>query len=562
MFQGGGARLAVLIAAAEALEDLESTWDELKIVQAAGVSAGSIAAAALAAPEPVSTIRKRLADAGGDFLASEGKRLNSLIDKQPGWDLNTAKTFHRAINGQSLLTNASLRKALKQSFSDETEQRTLNVRDDIDLTVFVSNLRSGESVPFSSEDKNPRGLIDALHKSAALPFVFSTFSSGIETDGGVTGNLPLGYFIDDADRDAKILAFDFQAEPTEFENAIGYARALLASAMNASVREAVSRVRKYGGTTCTLPDAGLSTFAFEDAISLVCDEARYDLLVRNIRSSISESLTELFCAPSVTQTSQLAFNNSTLNKAHSSLIKNFPYSKPKTVQAQVLRNAREYDYTNSVNSDKIHIANWYKAESDRGLKAILLGLPFGPTLLPLMNISVRDANQTSIDIDFEIVSIPHSSGRDHRRALIFLRDLVETEQTPLVVTTSFEFPAFTHLRSTGFEGSCSTMVASGSTNKSWIVVAPPAANFEVKDIIDPDVRVEAMDCGYAVDALARRWSAGTSLDSTSSQQVFAESFTENLVPETKYYGWSVHKYKEGTSCGFILRDIDFVPKSI
>src|SRR5688572_7458070 len=68
-FQGGGARLAVLLAAAEAIQALE-TDGIIRVTRIAGTSAGAIVGAFLAADIPICQIRQALtSEAGEELLA-------------------------------------------------------------------------------------------------------------------------------------------------------------------------------------------------------------------------------------------------------------------------------------------------------------------------------------------------------------------------------------------------------------------------------------------------------------------------------------------------------------
>jgi predicted acylesterase/phospholipase RssA len=59
VFQGGGARFMALLAAAEALQELQTTND-LRIASVSGTSAGSLAAAMVATNQPIDRFKSRI----------------------------------------------------------------------------------------------------------------------------------------------------------------------------------------------------------------------------------------------------------------------------------------------------------------------------------------------------------------------------------------------------------------------------------------------------------------------------------------------------------------------
>ena len=81
VFQGGGAKLCDLLAAAEAIEGLEKAG-EIVIRRVAGTSAGAIAACLLASGQSIESVRERLRATGNRHLS----RINTKLGFwRAGW---------------------------------------------------------------------------------------------------------------------------------------------------------------------------------------------------------------------------------------------------------------------------------------------------------------------------------------------------------------------------------------------------------------------------------------------------------------------------------------------
>ena len=78
IFQGGGAKLATLLAAAEALEELEEEG-LIKVSETAGTSAGAIAAFIFAHKRPTSELRARMKDEAEKIIGEFAKPSTAQI---------------------------------------------------------------------------------------------------------------------------------------------------------------------------------------------------------------------------------------------------------------------------------------------------------------------------------------------------------------------------------------------------------------------------------------------------------------------------------------------------
>lgn len=253
--QGGGAKLVRLLAALDAVQELE---DEkvLRITRLSGTSAGSIAAALFAAEIPMSAIRQRLKDNRQAILkAFPTPGLMALL---------------RALNGGTMLDIGNVRRVL----SDEFRRHKINTFGDLkrDLIVVATDVTNGQSVPVTGPETP---LVNTLLDSSAIPFVFrgpgKPDGNALLVDGGICENLPSEFLTPFKEKDGEIIGLTFQPGPpgTTPTSVPGLAWALLETAMNHSVRRAQ---RLVGDTMLLKLKADIGTIDFARAL----DEAGLD----------------------------------------------------------------------------------------------------------------------------------------------------------------------------------------------------------------------------------------------------------------------------------------------
>jgi predicted acylesterase/phospholipase RssA len=228
VFQGGGAKLSALLAAAGAVQEMQ-TEGLINVTGVSGTSAGAIAAAILATGLPVGDFRNRLRDRGERYL--------SYINADVG-RLRIGFAFAR---GQPFLSEAGFRKVLWDLFGHDKGRIESFGQLKIPLTVVASDIRNGQRVTYSNATGSTP-LIDALIDSAALPLVFRGGASGQHiVDGGLCENLPVAVMEDEA-KNGKVVAISFarMAVPETPSNTLSMMMALLNTAMSNSVNRAVA----------------------------------------------------------------------------------------------------------------------------------------------------------------------------------------------------------------------------------------------------------------------------------------------------------------------------------
>jgi len=244
--QGGGAKFAVLLAAAEAVQELEAQ-KLIRVTRIAGTSAGAIVGAFLAAERPVAPLRARLTGREGQELIGNFPRksrpaalLNAALGR-PFWD-DTPLGKWLAAEFEGLTTLNSLRKP---------------------LFVYSADLDSG-----GAETQTTGDVVTALLESAGLPFCFRTWRSGGQTvnvDGGLCENLPVTDLLADESY-GRVIALAFPRTRSGRPNTlIQFAMSLLDVAMRHSVESARLRVGSDSVCTLSLPE-DLTTFNFNRAL--------------------------------------------------------------------------------------------------------------------------------------------------------------------------------------------------------------------------------------------------------------------------------------------------------
>ncbi len=260
-FQGGGARLISLIAAAHAIADLERNG-ELKVNAVSGSSAGSIPALLLAA--------------GADFdrLRDVIRKSDKLIKKQfppltgPSFYMRTVlfTMFGKPIYSANKF-NDLVGSILKQTDIDPEKQLKDYVTDK-NLHIVSSDIYQGKSVVAGFDEV----ILDVLRASCAIPIVFASFKqpdAGQSADGGVFDNMPTDILMSDRSETTPVFAVGFKG------SALGPARSSLeyiSAIASASVHHRVTQSRQMIGDDMVLElDTSLSTLDFYKIVSVGID---------------------------------------------------------------------------------------------------------------------------------------------------------------------------------------------------------------------------------------------------------------------------------------------------
>lgn len=203
-FQGGGAKLGVLIAAAEAVY-AQRVANGFTITRVSGTSAGAIVACMLATGENPAIFRKQLS-----LLAS--KHLDSICTRQ-----GTFRMFQRIWQGTPLYHAGLYKTFLRQLFTHETQKwPTLNSLR-FDIFIHAIDIHTGKEVLYKKGESDV-AIEDALFASSALPFIFRTYKdvSGV-IDGGLTNNFPSDILHEGVPEHGPIMGFSFAPNEVRYD---------------------------------------------------------------------------------------------------------------------------------------------------------------------------------------------------------------------------------------------------------------------------------------------------------------------------------------------------------
>jgi predicted acylesterase/phospholipase RssA len=308
-FQGGGAKLAALLAVVEEIQTLQRS-SEIIVTRVSGTSAGAIAAALLAFDIDAGAIAQSLSANGSDYIervipASRYPRAQGLIPK--------LKMYKNVIQSRPIANIQALREIIEELLSQKFNEEELSIK--IPLFVVAADLRKGEKRTIEiTEFGGP--LFDALVDSCALPIFFRTskhLAGSSLVDGGLLENLPVTELIDDEATFGEAIAVSFEENSNQFlaDNFLQYSFGLLNAAILNSCKRATQLAGKH---KVLMVKTDIDTFDFEKAINILPSSDQYI----SIRKDAHDWLVS---------TIQLLRSNSSQMKLNDVLIKNFQIYK-------------------------------------------------------------------------------------------------------------------------------------------------------------------------------------------------------------------------------------------
>ena len=274
--QGGGAKIIGLVAALEAVENLQKEG-VLRVTRIAGTSAGAIAGAMFATGVHMQTLKEKLRDTNLDAFRMPGR-------------FGVAMKLAR---GKPLLDQALLKEQV-MTLLGNLQKQDMNMKEfakppNIPMHITATNVLW--SRPHNWGPNDDRQLVTAILDSAAVPFVFRmpSGSEDVVADGGICDNLPTSVLKEFVPSSGSIAAVSFarsksrrKSPRTIFE----YGLALASAAIDHSVSRS-----KEGLDGCVLElDLDLDTFDFERAWKEGFD--RYDLIKTQARSFFEKYVAE------------------------------------------------------------------------------------------------------------------------------------------------------------------------------------------------------------------------------------------------------------------------------
>ena len=250
--QGGGARLALLMAAASPIQTLIRNKD-IELTRVVGTSAGAIVAAFLAADIDIETFRQVLLARREELLRSFGKHNMAHI----GW------CYWR---GERIWNPDMLQQLLEAQF----KPRKINTIADAiavrgtELQIIYTDLADGDGKPFPVD----KPVVGALLDSCGLPGAFKTYKTGSVVDGGIAHNFAWENLSGPAGSNAKYgpvigIMLDREIPNKAPETALQFTGALLSTAIDSATERARAKLGK--GQIFSIP-ADFGTFEIEKGL--------------------------------------------------------------------------------------------------------------------------------------------------------------------------------------------------------------------------------------------------------------------------------------------------------
>ena len=192
VFQGGGAKICVLMAVAEVLKRFAAK-NRIVINRVAGTSAGAIAAVMLASNRPIEIYKERIKAVAPPYL----NRTN----------VNKWRGFYRLVRGNAFFNKLSLEKFFDELFCQNEKIKTVaDLEKPVEL--YFTDLYSLDARVAPKDEPIPK----ALANSCRIPFAFVGYSAGnTAVDGGLALNLPVDRLKRDESTNGRVIGVSFKS---------------------------------------------------------------------------------------------------------------------------------------------------------------------------------------------------------------------------------------------------------------------------------------------------------------------------------------------------------------
>jgi predicted acylesterase/phospholipase RssA len=249
-FQGGGARLALLLPVVTAIRGCEEA-KLIKVTQVAGTSAGAIAASLVAGKADMNRLVEYLRDVARNSPDELREVFPSLANIGKYRKLCfLARIFFL---NHPIASEETFAQFLKNCFRKSGISENVTVGDLIDTKCIVI---CADIVEKRHVNVSPNAtLIQTLVDSAALPFVFRI--TGEKFDGGLIDNLPIDHLTRNSETEGQILAvsFDEEAYAKQAEGPLSLAASLLDATLTSRTRSTIRTLGRASVLSLS-PDAG------------------------------------------------------------------------------------------------------------------------------------------------------------------------------------------------------------------------------------------------------------------------------------------------------------------
>jgi predicted acylesterase/phospholipase RssA len=271
VFQGGGAKLGALVAAAEAVDSQRHTFG-YTIKTVSGTSAGAIVACMLASGR-MGEFRERL-------RGIAERHVKKIVRKDPwfvwGWRLWSGKPLYDVDAYKSFLIELF-------TLSNKKFEYLRDLSEPCDVLIHAVDIKDRQPLLYSKSSNGNVKIVDALFDSSALPYIFRTYrNESAIFDGGLINNFPSANLKADK-KSGDVVGFSFERQPsieTNFTNVSEFSTAIISTMIDNATLTAVEKLQT-GNVHCIKTQR--NTLYFYGAI-------KEDLSGNNYENAINESI--------------------------------------------------------------------------------------------------------------------------------------------------------------------------------------------------------------------------------------------------------------------------------
>lgn len=265
--QGGGAKICTLMAAMEAVEELEAE-NIIRVTRVAGTSAGSLVGCLFAA-------KVKMGEARAYLVGGEGKKLLRYFPEPSLWKMGRLYLYGQPIwdvtELKGRLTKLFEKKKIVELSHFLTQGRGIPVK------VVAADLAISDKVVYPDDLRGKRKrVVDAIMDSCGLPFYMRAWGGGtVAVDGGICENLPSEVLKDgDQEQLGRVAAFIFpKAELKLPQNFKTFSLGLLEVAMNHSIARSMESLKE--AQRFPIPTT-IDTFDFKTALDVGLQDEYYN----------------------------------------------------------------------------------------------------------------------------------------------------------------------------------------------------------------------------------------------------------------------------------------------
>ncbi len=540
VFQGGGAKLVTLMAAASAIKELEED-KEFTITKIVGTSAGAIVACMLASGLPLETYRERVRTAGNELIKHFSTRLPQFPLMIKLWA------------GGTVLNENMLRLFFSKVFNEQNEGKQEIALEcgsfRIPTIVIASDIGGLKKLSYDSSkdiDKKKQ-VVDILCDSCALPFVFRSFKhANFIVDGGVCSNLAAEELLRDDD-EANVLGFSFQDDAAKTpSNLKTYAMALLWSAMSSGVHNNAERIRLAEGEVCELPN-DYDTLQFDKALKDGLTEEAFRSIKDRIKPTLENTLKRFYQQRAIRK-SAIRLPGQVL-EAHKKLREVYPYAVKKSSTVIVANSLLPKSHPNFSNHDSVCQIIEYQPKGDYIL-ALRVGVSKGKAI-PLANErACRVEDMSGNDIPSTWFLVPADGPKGPYLALIYLNQPYPAASGPIkVILHTQQEKLLIDLKQTGRDYVRSKAGTNNITATEDFVVISDLL-LTVTDLRHDVSLLPANQLPNNLEDMNTRWTQGHVMTKAEYQ----EYMRLVQVPDNcKVYGWRAENIQADHYCGALLQ---------